>query len=165
MVLTIVLLLILIGVIALLFIPIDLIINTDTQQYFVRLKGILKVSIEPIKVEILRVKMRFLFMDYYFYPLKYKKKKNVKKIGKTFGKRKNEMVKIFRIINSFKIKKNRVNIDTGDVILNAKLYPAFAFLNYYVGNFNVNFKGRNQLVLHMQSKPIDIIKSIINIKK
>ncbi len=53
-------------------------------------------------------------------------------------------------------------MDTGDVVKNAKLYPAFAFLNYHVGGFNINFQGRNQLAVRLQNRPIDIIKLFIN---
>ena len=54
-------------------------------------------------------------------------------------------------------------MDTGNCILNAKLYPLFALLNYYTGNFYINFQGRNQLVLLVKNRPIDIIKSLINL--
>ncbi|WP_157961199.1 hypothetical protein [Lutibacter citreus] len=63
------------------------------------------------------------------------------------------------------MKKFLINIDTGDPILNAKLYPIFSLLNISKGNFNVNFKNINQLTLHLENRPIDIIKSYINLKK
>jgi hypothetical protein len=55
-----------------------------------------------------------------------------------------------------------LDVDTGNCIQNAKLYPAFAFLNHHVGTFHINFEGRVNMVLHMQSRPINIIKSFIN---
>ena len=67
-----------------------------------------------------------------------------------------------RILKSFTMKKLLVNVDTGDCILNTKLYPAFAFLNYHIGDFNINYKGENKLVVHIQNRPIYIITSFIN---
>ncbi len=67
-----------------------------------------------------------------------------------------------RLLKSFRIKQFLLNVDTGNCISNAKLYPVFAFLNYRVGGFNINFQGRNQLVLHIQNRPIHIIRSFIN---
>lgn len=55
-----------------------------------------------------------------------------------------------------------LNIDTGDCISNAKLYPLFAFFNYKGGNFNINFEGKNRLALHIQNRPIKIIKTFFN---
>ena len=53
------------------------------------------------------------------------------------GKRKIEFKTMLRLLKSFKVQKLLVDIDTGDCILNAKLYPIFGFLNYHVGNFKV----------------------------
>ena len=65
------------------------------------------------------------------------------------------------ILKTFKVKKILVNIDTGDCILNAKLYPVFAFLNYNFGSFKINFTGRNQMVLCIQNRPFNIIKTFM----
>ena len=67
--------------------------------------------------------------------------------------------KAIRVIKSFKVKKIYINIDTGNCILNAKLYPLFAFLNYNNGNYFINFQGQNQFILVMENKPIDILLS------
>ena len=89
---------------------------------------------------------------------KKKESKKKKRVKKRMGFK--TLQKLFK---SFKVKKLLVDVDTGDCILNAKLYPVFGFLNYYVGSFKVNFEGRNQLVFQMQNRPINIIKSFINI--
>ncbi|MBG7629219.1 MAG: hypothetical protein IZT56_02190 [Bacteroidetes bacterium] len=142
-------------------------INTNTNQYYILLRGFVKASIETHGTEILRIKLNLLFINYYFYPLRYigknEKKKNI-------GKEKNKIrSKIglrngLQLLKSFKIKRFDLNIDTGDYTLNAKLYPLFLFLNNGVGHFNVNFENRNQFVLHLQNRPIDIVKSFINLK-
>lgn len=165
MVLTVIFLLLFLSVVYVLFAPIILYVDTDKSQYFIQLKGIVKASLEPMKDEVFRVKITVLFFNFYVYPLKYKFQKNInKKVKRTVKKRSIEFRKILRVLNSFKIKKMLLNIDTGDWTLNAKLYPLFYFSNYTKGNFRVNFQGRNQLVLHIQNRPIDIIKSYINFK-
>ena len=152
-----------------LLVKIDLMIDTNTNQYYIQLRGLLKVSIEKDPIEILRIKLHFIFINYYFYPLRYigknKKNKNIsKKKKKKKTRSKIGLRNGLQLLKSFKIKRFDLKIDTGDYTLNAKLYPLFLFLNNRVGHFNVNFKNRNQFVLHIQNRPIDIVKSYINLK-
>ena len=87
-----------------------------------------------------------------------KMKLKKKKRNKGYGIR-----KMIRLLRSFKIRQFYLNIDTGDVIKNAKLYPVFAFLNYSIGGFQINFMGKNQVVIRIENRPIRIIKSFFNI--
>lgn len=147
--------------------PIELFIDTKTNQYFIRAKGLVKASIESHAEEFIRIKLKIFFLSFYFYPLRNigsgenkkleDKANNKKKIGKGI-----DIGKSFRMLKSFKVKRFLFDIDTGDCILNAKLYPLFALLNYHVGGFSVNFEGRNQMKLHIYSRPIYLIKSFIN---
>lgn len=150
-----------------LLVKIDIMIDTNTNQYYIQLRGLAKASIEKHPIEMLRIKLNLFFINYYFYPLRYigknEKKKNIAKKKK---KTRNEigLRNGLQLLKSFKIKRFDLNIDTGDYTLNAKLYPLFLFLNNGVGHFNVNFVDRNQFVLHLQNRPIDIVKSFINLK-
>ena len=147
-------------------VPIVFCIDTQTNEYYIKIKGLAKVSVEGDARSVLRLKMNVFFFKYYFYPLKYKfkeKKKNSGDRNMIEIIKKDGFRKGIRILKSFKVKKLLLDIDTGDCILNAKLFPVFAFLNYYVGNFSVNFENRNQMVLYIQNRPINIIKSFINI--
>jgi hypothetical protein len=102
-------------------------------------------------------------MHFNFYPLAPDKKKKIKSEKK---KKKSRFPFTFqqgwRLLKSFQIKRFYLDVDTGDCITNAKLYPIFSMVNYQGGNFNINFKGRNKLVLDIQNRPIYIIKSFIN---
>ncbi len=166
MVLTILLILFILTIIYLLWVPIVLCIDTTTNQYYIQLKGLAKAKIESHQDELLQVKLRVLFFTFQFYPLREigrtKKKKPSKRRRKKPSKRK-DFRTVLRLLTSFKVKKFFVNIDTGDCIVNAKLYPVAALVNYRIGNFRINFQGRNQLVLYLQNRPIDIIRSFINI--
>lgn len=153
--------------ISLLFVPIILFIDTNTNQYYIQFKGLAKVSVEANEEEILKLKLKVLFMNFDFFPLR-EHKKQIKKVDLTKVKPKKRQNRFslktgVRVLKTFKIKQFVLNIDTGDCIYNAKLYPLFTFLSYRKGNFNINFVGRNQLVLHLKNRPIYILKSFINL--
>ncbi|NNE78199.1 MAG: hypothetical protein HKN31_14145 [Pricia sp.] len=150
----------------LLFVPIELYFNTDTNQYYAQLRGLAKVSIEGDREEVIRIRLRTLFRNFYFYPLRKSGTESTKKIEKTKKKRRKTRIgfkKIIGVMKSFKTKQLFLDMDTGDCLMNAKLYPVFTFINYYKGNLNINYLGRNQLVLHLENRPIRIIRSFINI--
>jgi len=150
-----------------LWMPVVLYVNTITNEYYLHLKGLAKASIESHKEEVLIIKLKIFFLNFQFYPLRKKKdsaKKNKAKKHKVKRRKpKINLRTVFRTLKTFKVKRFVLNIDTGNCIYNAKLYPLFAFLNYKIGGFNINFGGRNQMVLHIQNRPWPIIKSIINI--
>ena len=152
-------------IIYLLLMPIVLFIDTNNKQYYLQFKGLAKASIESDNQEVLRLKLELFFFKFYFYPLKYIWSKNKRDIKKKTNKTREIGIggrNLYKIIKSFKVKKFLLNIDTGDCIWNAKLYPLFSLLNYYWGDFNINFEGRNHMVLHIQNRPLNIIKSFIN---
>ena len=151
----------------LLLVPIILSINTQKNDYYIQLKGLAKANFEPHEEELLRIKLKVFFMTFYFYPIdEYYKRKRVKKLKSKKHKIKSRkhlsLKKGLQVLKTFKVKQFVIDMDTGDVVKNAKLYPAFAFLNYHVGGFNINFQGRNQLAVRLQNRPIDIIKLFIN---
>ena len=150
-------------VIYLLFARLSLVIDTSTNRYFVKLQGICSINAESDETEILKLRLHIFFMDFNFYPLRPDKKKKIKSEKKKKKSRFSLTIKqAYRLIKSFKVKRLHLDLDTGDCITNAKLYPVFSLLNYKLGHFNVNFNGRNKLVLHIQNRPIYIIKSFIN---
>lgn len=147
-----------------LLIPINICVDTSQEQYYIQLRGLVKASIEGHREEILQIHFRTLFTNFYFYPLRKRtspKLKKTKEVTTEKSKRKIPFRRIIQLLKSFKVKKLAMDIDTGNCILNAKLYPAFTFLNYRFGNFNINFEGKNQMVLFLQNRPIHILKSFI----
>jgi len=149
-------------------IPIVLFIDTKTNEYYIHVNGLVKASIESHKEELIRIKLRLFFLNFYFYPLRNIGSGNSKKIAnRTENKNKNkkrfDISKGLRIAKSFKVKRFLFDIDTGDCILNAELYPLFVLLNYRFGGFRINFEGRNRVELHICSRPIYLIKSFINL--
>ena len=68
--------------------------------------------------------------------------------------------KTFRIINTFRVTKWHLAVDTGDHTHNARLYP----LNFLPGNFNhlhVNFRNESYLLLKIRNRPWKIINAFL----
>lgn len=152
-------------VIYLLLVPIILLVDTNSNEYYLRLWGLAKANLEFDEKKLLRICLKVFFLRFYFYPFlsgkSKKKKRTIRKEQKRSLSKKN-IGKSLRVLQTFKVKRFFIDMDTGNCISNAKLYPVFAFLNYHIGHFNINFEGRNELALHIQNRPIFIIKSLIN---
>ncbi len=147
--------------------PIELCIDTISNQYYIHFKGLARASIESHKEEILIIKLKISFLSFRFYPLRNNKEiKKTHKVEKHKNKNRRSSFNTstaLRVLKTFKVNRFLINIDTGDCINNAKLYPLFAFLNCLIGGFNINYNGTNQFVLYLKNRPFSIIKSIVNI--
>ena len=151
-------------VIYLLFIPVVLLVNTKSNQYYIHLQGLAKLNVEPHKEDLIKIKLKVLFLNFSFYPLKKDiKSPEKKKTTKIKKKKRMSLQTAYKLLKSFKVKQCLIKIDTGNCITNAKLFPVFYFLNYKIGRFNINFDGKNELVLCLRNRPIYILKSFINI--
>ena len=72
----------------LLFIPVTACIDSVSNQYYIRVHGLVKANFEEDKAEIFRVRLAVLFFNFYVYPLRKKKRKkrhseNKKKVSKS----------------------------------------------------------------------------------
>ncbi|WP_422079509.1 hypothetical protein [Ulvibacterium sp.] len=153
-------------IIGLLFVPVELYIDTTTNDYYFRLRGLLRADLETHEKELIRVRLDLIFGNVYFYPLRkigLSQKGRAKKDTERRKGKRMAIGKVIRLLKTFTIKKMVVDVDTGDCLLNAKLYPAFVFLNHTAGQFSINFQGRNHFVLSIQNRPLNIIKSFINL--
>lgn len=152
-------------IVSLLFVPIVILIDTVSNQYYVQLKGLIKADFEKHDDYIFRIRMKVLLFNFFIYPLK---KKHLNNHNRTKNHHFEKSIKhpsisrIIRVIKTFKIKRIFIDLDTSDYILNAKLYPLFILINYNKDSFYINFQGRNQLILLIKNKPINIITSYIN---
>ena len=162
MILYVVILFVVLLILGLLFVPIQIYIDTDASRYFVKVKGLAKINLEPDDKEIVRVRMRILFFERSFYPIT-KPPKPKEKVArqKTRPKRRLKFRKMVRLVRTFEIRSFAVEMDTGDYLANAKMYPLFVLLNQYVGSFHINFQDRNRLLMDMRNRPIRMIKSIV----
>lgn len=151
-----------------LIVPIIFYVDTSSHQYYIQIKGVLKLSCLYDEDELVKLKLRLFGFDHYAYPLRRIQKstskvKEVKSSKKSYAKSLS-FKKLWRILKSFEVKQFYLEIDTGDCIKNAKLYPVCACCNYYFGSrMYVNFQGRNRLVLSIQNRPIRLLKAYMNI--
>lgn len=160
------LLIIILLILCVLFIPIILCIDTIKNQYYIQLRGLSKFSIEVNDDMLFKIKLKIFFFNFYLYPFKKNKphtkiKKEEKEI-KHKTSQKISAIRVLKIIRSFKVKKFYLDLDSGNCITNAKLYPLFTLLNRTKKGFKINFEGRNELVLYIQNRPINLIKSFVN---
>ena len=148
----------------LLFMPLDLVVNTEKDEYFLRIGVLGRAGIEKDEDYLIRIRLRTLFTHFDYHPLK---KRTPKKKKADKGKKKRRFKWSYirtagRLIKSFEVKRFFLELDTGNCITNARLYPVFSFLQFQGISCGVNFNHRNTLVMHLHNRPIRIIKSFIN---
>ena len=155
-----VLLLVMVG---LFFLPLQLYLNTIKNEYVVRLGHIAKAYLESDKKEIIRFRIRVLGYQFFLYPLKTKGSRKAIETPKKKVRKKNFKGKrIFQLARAFKIHAFELNVDTGNYVTNAQLYPLLGFLNHHLARCRINYEGNNSLVMDIRSRPVTILKSIIN---
>lgn len=165
MVFVIVFTIVLIVILYILYTPIILNINTLSKEYYLQFSGLFKANWELHELELFRIRLRVFYFNFFFYPLrdwklkKPKKSKWVPSRSSKYGLR-----EYYQLARTFQVKRFSLDMDTGDYTLNAKLFPVFLFLNNRVGDVHINYKGRNQLVLRVENRPITIIKKLITLK-
>ena len=70
-----------------------------------------------------------------------------------------------RLLQSFRVKSFRLELDTGNPILNAQLFPLGFLMGRYSKKVGINFQGRNDILLQIANRPIYILNAFINLKK
>ncbi len=161
-----ILLLVLVGIILyLMFIPVILEVDTIEQDYYLQIGTLAKIKLESHPNKIVQIRLRTIYRNFYFYPLIPKSTKKIsapKRKNKNKKRSKMKIRTILKLIRSFKVKKLKVAIDTGDCIANSKWYPFFYFMNEYAGQWTINYEGANSLQLRLVNRPVYLIKSFIN---
>ncbi|TNF73948.1 MAG: hypothetical protein EP302_03430 [Bacteroidetes bacterium] len=169
MVLTSILVLLAIFLMYLLWMPMELCIDSYSQRYFMRLGILARIGVEKDPVELIRLHLKIFFLNFYWRPSDIRswggprkksasKRKGSKKQGITF-------YRVKRLLNSFRVKSFRLELDTGNPVLNAKLYPWVYFIGQQAGDVGINFLGRNYISLQIVNRPIYILNAFINPKK
>ncbi|MCD4728987.1 MAG: hypothetical protein K8R74_00170 [Bacteroidales bacterium] len=134
------------------------------------LTGIVNLRLIPDKDQIFFLRMRVVFININFYPLKQKEGKAISKREKPKKKKKRLgigaiwlLMKIIRkTIRSFKLKTLYLNLDTDDVISNACLIPVFANLHRDNINLNVNYAGDFEMIINIENNIFNIL--VVTIK-
>jgi len=143
-----------------------LVINIDTR---IPNAGIRWVSIGNARIwfeEEWWLSMRILFFRKTFRLAEIKGKPRKTKVRKEIkeSKRKTNinrmMMKIVRVIKTFRVTKWELAVDSGDYSRNAQLYP-LNFLPYTFKHLYVNFRDENYLLLTIRNRPWKILYSFL----
>jgi hypothetical protein len=147
--------------------PLELYLDSYQERYYLRMGILARASVEKDPVELLRLHLKVLFMNFYWRPSDLKTAR--KKPAKTKKVRSSRKVKKFnislvrRLLRSFKVRRFRLEIDTGDPVLNARLYPLLFLLDRQAGDIRLNFVNRNHLLLQLTNRPIRLLNAFINL--
>lgn len=150
-----------------LVVPIVFYINTERNVYYIKLVSIAKAGLIFNKND-LYIRIRIFFMSFNIDPFKLSKKKKKEKekekkkkkpsakkeIGKSFRAGRKMIAEFFR---SFKIREFYIEIDTGDVIKNAYLFPVSSFITNDKIQFSVNNDGVNLARVKIQNRLINFL--------
>jgi predicted membrane protein len=142
-----------------LFLPLHLVINTTTDQYYVSLSKIFRLSYFWQDAPLFRLKLFFWtkVLDPMKFKSKFKKEKRVKK-----KRNKIKLRKLLAVLRSFKVEDCKMSLDTSDVIWNAKiLVPATWVSGLTSAQININYIGDNSLKIHVKNTAARILWAFI----
>lgn len=166
MAITLVVIFVLLLIFGMLWMPIECYINSGTKQFYLKAWRLARATIEEDKKEIIKIRLITFLGRFSIYPLRslgnFRKTDQPSRNGKHRKGRKIPLRRLLAVLRSFSVEEFGVDLDTGDCIMNARLIPVFALYNHYQGNCNINFKGKNQLILKIKNRPILMLKSFIN---
>ena len=136
----------------LLFAPIQLRVDTVNNRYEAGIWGLIKFWVEYKEGKI-RFRLRVLFFEVNM--KRGKKKKSKKDRPKKKKRRRPKMKTMLRIaraaFGSIKVKEFTIAIDTDDYTWNARLWPLVPVLHRWGIHLDVNYQGRNDLVLWVRT--------------
>ena len=150
----------------LLLVPVQLIIDSDVPSIMIRMISVgsavilLKEHTPVLKLQGFFLTREIPFMKSRGKSEDIKKERKKKKQRRfRFTKKTKWLLRVLRIPRSFRIKRINVNIDTGDYIINAYIFPVFSQLNDHRPGWtcSVNYFGRNQIYLILQTTLIRML--------
>ncbi len=145
----------------LLWMPLELRIDTASRLFYLRAGFLARASLEPEPEELVLLHLKAGFWHFYWRPSDLISGGGAKK---TAGKRKTTRNitarQALRLMRSFRVRRFRWDLDTGNPALNARLYPVFFLLDRTLGGFGINFQDQNQLALHLVNRPVRILLAL-----
>ncbi len=139
-----------------LFGPVILFLDTETNRYHLFLPGIFKAAVVPAE-GLFRIRVWIFFIPFAFNPFAIGRRKNRIKDERPEGRkglkrRSNNIQVLMEAIRSFRIRKLHLDLDTDDFILNAWLVPVFSVVNTGNIRLGVNFEGNVSMVLDLRTR-------------
>ncbi len=157
----------------LLLAPLYLYIHTGESRYEAGLTGFFKARLVNGKHGLPELKMRVLFYPFRMPLIRLgedrkkpskaikKQKKSKKRSWQGFRKIKLIMKISWKLVRSFRLKKFYLNVDTGNVITNAYLFPVFSVLGGKKYRLSVNYASKNELILRLENNLMTIFSHIV----
>ena len=145
----------------------SLIVDTSTQVYNIKWKGIAQANFIFVDQEpVIRFRVLGFKMNLNLFNIQKKTKKKTmdvtkKKESKTKKSRRITFSKMKRLLNSFTIMSFYIDLDTGDYIMNSYVFPIFYFLRSRNMPLNVNYSGHNEMRLIVENRLYKIIKAYL----
>jgi hypothetical protein len=136
------------------FAPLILVVNTESGNYSMRLSGILKIRIVPDE-ELFHIRVRIFLVPFIIDPFRTVQKEVQKEVVEKDKKKvlSSSLLKALKeLIQSFRVKRLYVDLDTENYLLNAYLYPAFMFLRSDRIQCFTNFEERNTVILDLRNR-------------
>ena len=160
--LTIILLVLLLLFAGALFTPVILYVDTDLGRYEIFQLPVFRYSI-LLKDNVVKPRLRLLGIEINLKPkTDYKPKIKKAKPGSRAQKSLDAwLFLIQRLIRSFTVKKVVADLDTGDVVLNAQLFPVFMIAGREPVMLRINFSGRVYFHLEVSNRPAHILWIIL----
>ncbi|HPE57141.1 MAG TPA: hypothetical protein P5514_12240 [Bacteroidales bacterium] len=156
----------------LLLAPLYLYIHTGESRYEAGMRSLFKGKFVEGAYGLPEVRVTILFYSFQVPVVRFGSEK--KKQGKAKSKKKKSkksrlnlktirlILKIvWKVMRSFKLKKFSLNIDTGNVITNAYLFPVFAVFGGRKYQLSVNYASKNEFIIHYQNNLLTILSHII----
>lgn len=133
------------------FVPVWLNVDTRSGQYEMRQLGTFRLSLHPTHVPAIRLTVIGLSVPIGGKPEREPRKPVKKKSGWRLKRSRDAWRYLVRgILRSLHVKKFILEVDVGDVVINALLVPAVMLVNRGVVFVATNFDDRNFLVTRMQ---------------
>ncbi|WP_146090662.1 hypothetical protein [Aureitalea marina] len=131
--------------------------------------GLLKAELVEDKQELIICRLSVLGWLFNFYPLRQLGKRKPKDQHREKNKRKKKGFgwkpsrnQINALLKAITLKELRIDLDTGNWVTNAKLYPVFWWMNRIKGEWQVNFEHHNAIRLRLRTQPYRLIKAMFN---
>lgn len=153
----------------LLLMPLELCIDSYRERYFLRMGVLARLGVEKDPAELIRLHLKVLFLNFYWRPSDIRswgrRGKKASRKGKAVKKRGMTLDRAGKLLKSFRVKSFRLELDTGNPVLNAKLYPLLFLPGLRTWDVGINFLGRNHVSLQIVNRPIYILNALFNPKK
>ena len=154
-------------IILILISPLRLTIDTISNTYSVRWKGIIQVKLVTENQEpVINLQMLAFTKNINLLHTINKKKveKKVEKKDNKYKSKKSKKVsfqKMKQLLRTFTIKTFYVNLDFDNYILNSYLFPIFFFLKSQNRSLHINYTGNNEIQLILENRPYKILSAYL----